>query len=163
MSQRVQILGIISANTASILLWYLFVLIFAKKLNKKFFSPEKALYREYAFEKNGDVYVKVFKIKKWKDKLPQHVGKDGFSKRNLVKMCDLSQEYIDQFIVETCRAEWYHCICCVFFVVPLIFNTAIYGVPFSALVLATNVPFIMIQRYNRTRLKKLRRKSQLTL
>ena len=50
-------------------------------------------------------YRDKLKINTWKDKVPQHVGKDGFSKSHIT---DVSIEYLDEFIMETCRGEWNH-------------------------------------------------------
>ena len=75
------------------------------------------LYRTKDWEHNGRFYTKYLKIKKWKDYLPQYISKNGFSKRNLMSVTKLNVKYINNFILETCRAEWNHFVCCLYFVI----------------------------------------------
>lgn len=152
---------IILINMLLIVLWHLAVLFVCRNIkDKTFFSPKKFLYIPKKWEENGNFYVKKLKIKKWKDKLPQYVAKNGFSKKNLQSLTKLSPEYIERFILETCRAEWNHFICCMYFLVSFILNSFPYGVIFSLIPIIANVPFIFIQRYNRIRLLKLRRRAK---
>ena len=128
-----------------------FFLCVAMPLNH--FSPDRWLYRPHRWEKEGRFYSDVLHINKWKDHLPQHTGKNGFSKSHLDSV---SVEYIDRFISETCRGEWNHTTNCLFTAVLFIINTPIMGLLLSVLLVAGNFPFIFIQRYNRFRLQKLR-------
>ena len=72
-------------------------------------------------KKNGKWYVKYLKIKLWKDLVPTHVGKQGFSKDHLDTE-DLSIHYLDAFLLETCRGEWDHSLCAFCAVPVVIFN-----------------------------------------
>lgn len=119
------------------------------------FNPGKRYYRPKPFEKNGRFYAKNLHIKKWKDFLPQYIGKNGFSKRHLIGD---SIEYLDLFISETCRAEWNHVLCCLYAIIPPFINSLGVGLLFSALAILTNLPFVLIQRYNRFRLQEVRDK-----
>ncbi|MBQ2671315.1 MAG: hypothetical protein IJG00_00660 [Clostridia bacterium] len=153
---------IILINMLLIILWHLIVLFACRSIkNKAFFSPKKFLYVPRKWEASGNFYVKNLKIKKWKDKLPQYVAKNGFSKKNLQSLTKLSPEYIDRFILETCRAEWNHVICCMYFVISFVINPFYYAVIFSLIPIIANIPFIFIQRYNRIRLLKLKRKAKI--
>ena len=88
----------------------------------------------------------------WKDLVPQYVGKSGFSKKNMVS---LKLEYIKRFIAETYRAEVDHIVCC--FIIPFIFllNSFKISAIFSIIICISNIPCILIQRYNRLRLRQL--------
>ncbi|MBR0423225.1 MAG: hypothetical protein IJJ04_01080 [Clostridia bacterium] len=152
---------IILINMFLIILWHLIVLFVCRNIkSKSFFSPKKFIYVPKKWEENGNFYVKKLKIKKWKDKLPQYVAKDGFSKKNLQSLTKLSPEYIERFILETCRAEWNHIMCCMYFVISFIINSFYYGIIFSVIPVVANVPFIFIQRYNRIRLLKLKHRAK---
>lgn len=153
--QKLSIIDTIISNCILIFLWHSVVLIVTKNINIAFFNPQKYLYREKKWEKGGTFYIKYLKIKKWKDYIPQYVGKDGFSKRNLIKNSKISLEYINQFIYETCRAEWNHLVCCILSFSSYIFNTNIYNFIFLLLPITINLPCLFIQRYNRIRLNKL--------
>lgn len=142
-------------NLILIILWNMLIFMFSIKLNTNFFDPSKKLYSQKPWEKDGKFYINSLHIKKWKDSLPQYVGKNGFSKRNMIHFSNLSGDYIYEFIVETCRAEWNHWMCCFFVVISFFINSVEYAITFSIVSLVTNVPFIFIQRYNRIRLNHL--------
>lgn len=118
------------------------------------FSPDKKHYRPHKWERGGKFYADVFKINRWKDLLPQYVGKGGFSKEHLE---DVSIEYIDRFIIETCRGEWNHTMNCLFALPLFILNQFWPALLMTCLLLLGNLPFVAIQRYNRFRLQKLRK------
>lgn len=135
------------------LLWHLFILYLCVHKNESAFDCNRPMYRQREWENNGKWYVKYLKITKWKDLLPQHIAKDGFSKEHFTST---SIEYLDMFILETCRGEWnhiYNCVCAL--LTPVIFP-APYGIIFSIIVIVCNLPYIAIQRYNRIRLNRVR-------
>lgn len=147
------IVDMLLGNMAYIALWHWLCFLLCISINTSFFNENRKFYKAYDFEKNGKLYVDKFKIKKWKDILPQHIGKGGFSKKHL---SSTSKEYIDYFIMETCRGEWDHRMNCLYFIVSLTVNPILPGIIISTLVILFNIPFIIIQRYNRFRLQKLR-------
>ena len=133
--------------------YHAFILFLCKNLKISFFNPDKKIYKIKSWELNGSFYIKFLRIKKWKDKLPQYVAKDGFSKKTLRK--NLNKEYISRFIIETCIAEWNHLMGCMYFVISFLVNSGFYAIIFSVLAIILNIPFLFIQRYNRIRLYKL--------
>ena len=58
-------------------------------------------------ERDGRVYERVLRIKAWKDALPEagSLFRGGFSKRRLRRH---DRDYLEQFRIETRRAEWTH-------------------------------------------------------
>lgn len=140
-------------NIFPMIVYHIFILFLCRNIDISFFNPENKMYKIKSWEKNGNFYTKFLKIKKWKDKLPQYVSKNGFSKRNLKK--NLNKDYISRFILETCRAEWNHLMCCMYFIISFFVNSRIYAIIFSILAIILNIPFLIIQRYNRIRLYKL--------
>ena len=118
------------------------------------FSPQRKMFLPRGWERDGKFYSDVLRINQWKDLLPQHTGKDGFSKAHLD---DVSVEYLDRFIMETCRGEWNHIMNCRLWIILILINEAPMGIGLSLCVIAGNLPFAMIQRYNRLRLQKLRK------
>ena len=118
------------------------------------FSPDKKMYQPHKWENGGKFYSDVLKINQWKDILPQHIGKDGFSKNHLD---DITVEYIDRFIMETCRGEWNHTMNCWFFVIIFLINSFFMALILTFFLFLGNLPFVFIQRYNRLRLQKLRK------
>lgn len=135
-------------------IWHFATFFICISVNPKLFDPNRKWYRPHKWEREGKFYNDYLKINKWKDFLPQHVGKDGFSKDHID---DLSIEYLDEFIMETCRGEWNHMMNCAFAIVLFIINGFGMALILSICVLLGNLPFAIIQRYNRFRLQKVKR------
>lgn len=134
--------------------WHYATFFLCISISTSAFDSRRKIYQPHKWEKDGKFYNDVFKINKWKDFLPQHIGKDGFSKDHID---DVSIEYIDEFILETCRGEWNHSMNCLFAIPLLLMNDLLMGIILTILLWLGNVPFAVIQRYNRFRLQKLRK------
>ncbi len=147
---------IIVGNVITAALWCLAMFVLCISFKPSFFSEKKGLYLPREWEKNGKWYAKYLKINVWKDHLPQHNGKKGFSKEHLGN--HITVEYIDRFIMETCRGEWDHWMCAMYFFVSLLINPFGIGLILGLLIFIGNLPFIAIQRYNRLRLQILRKR-----
>lgn len=149
--------SIIFTNVILMIFWHLIILFFSVKLDISFFDPNKPLYSVRPWERNGKFYTEILKIKSWKDKLPQYVSKNGFSKRSM--NLNFDKEYIERFILETCRAEWNHLMCCMYFFISFLINSFKYAFIFSIIPVLANLPFLLVQRFNRIRLNRLLKKS----
>lgn len=134
-------------------IWHFATFFLCISINVKHFDSKKRWYRPKKWEKDGKWYADHLKINKWKDFLPQHVSKDGFSKEHLD---DVSIEYLDEFIMETCRGEWNHGMNCLFAVVIFLINSFTVAICLAPLVIIGNLPFALVQRYNRFRLERVR-------
>ena len=112
-------------------------------------------YRSFPFaplkwEDGGRVYLKI-SIQRWKDKVPdmsQYV-KSAFRKRITVFR---STEYLEELVLETCVAEFVHWVLVLLSPVFLILMPPNTGWIAALLYAIGNMPFILIQRYNRPRL-----------
>lgn len=121
------------------------------KIPDRFFSPYAYYFRAHPWEDNGAIYNNVFKVHKWKKRLPESgsLMKGSYNKKTLKSF---SNESLNKYLVESCRAEMTHCLG--------IFPFWIFGLftPPKALIimfiyaLSVNIPCIMIQRYNRPRI-----------
>jgi glycosyl-4,4'-diaponeurosporenoate acyltransferase len=118
------------------------------------FDNEFWLYKQRKWEKDGKIYVKIFRLKKWKKRLPDGAAlfKKGFQKKHLKGSDDV---YIDDFIKETCRAELAHWIMLLLSPVFFIWNIWWVGIVMIVYAILVNLPCITIQRYNRIRLKRV--------
>ena len=112
------------------------------------------LYEQRKWERGGKIYVRIFGMRKWKKKLPDGAAlfKKGFQKKHLKGFDDV---YLDDFIRETCRAELAHWIMFLFSPVFFIWNIWWVGIVMIVYAMLANMPCIMIQRYNRIRLKRV--------
>lgn len=126
------------------------------------FDPDHWLFRDRKWEKGGNLYQEVFKIKKWKQHLPDGarvLGRFGFPKKRLRKK---SKTCFESFLVETCRAEATHFIFIFFAPFFFLWNPPWVGLVMIFYALTENLPFIMTQRYNRFRFGRLLKQEQLT-
>lgn len=127
-----------------------------ESLPRGLFSEYKFPYRAFKWEKDGKFY-NCLRIKKWKNHLPDmsRIMRDMLPKRITF---DATSDNIDALIKETCVAECVHYWLCIFSVgIYLIWKNYV-GVILALVFIACNIPFMMIQRYNRPHLIKLRNK-----
>ena len=114
------------------------------------FDHRAPLYRTRRFERSGRIYRRLL-VHRWKDSLPEagafFIG--GFSKRAFVAP---EPDYLERYLAETCRAEASHWISASMSLTFFLWNPWYVGVIMIAYGLATNLPFIVVQRYNRPRL-----------
>jgi glycosyl-4,4'-diaponeurosporenoate acyltransferase len=136
-------------------LWHGLTLALGQRLPNSKFDESKECYAAKPWERGGRWYRENLKIQSWKDRIPQHIGKGGFSKTHLKND---SIEYLDEFILETCRGEWVHRKNCLCAIVMLLVNPLLVGLLTSLFVMIGNVPFALVQRYNRFRLQTLRKR-----
>lgn len=112
-------------------------------------------FRSFSFEREGQIYEKL-KIRRWKDKVPDMskiLPKAIVPKR----LClGVEQERVSLLIQETCIAELVHVLLCFAGCGCLVLWPGTGGVVITVLyILLGNLPFILIQRYNRPRLLRL--------
>lgn len=115
------------------------------------FNYRNRIFRERKWEEHGALYQRLFKVKRWKDALPE-LGDFIpfiFSKR---KIASLDRNYIKKFAAETCRAEICHWSIIFCMLVYCIFHMNLINVVILSVTILLNMPFIMIQRYNRPRI-----------
>lgn len=110
------------------------------------------------------IYERLLFIRIWKDKLPDggSLFRGGFAKK---KIAVLEKAYLQTFILETRRGEWTHIISMLPAPLFFLWNESIYGWIMIVYAIVANVPFIIVQRYNRFRLQrifwKLKEKSEM--
>lgn len=127
---------------------------------KSLYNQSRWFFKEKFFERC--LYKKI-NIASWKDKLPEWGKFLNFEKKNLKK--ELSIEYIDKFILETYYAEIGHLGIAVFGFACILVNPSSYALMaliFAIVNFLIQIPFILIQRYNRPRLIRLRLKYKRT-
>ena len=121
-------------------------------LPKRWLHPEKFPFRTYTWE---DKLWKALQIRKWQSKVPDM----STLVKKLMPEKKLTQQTVQELplmIEETCVAELTHGLLCIagLFLLKIwpgtggVFLTVIY-------IVFGNLPFLLIQRYNRPRLQKL--------
>lgn len=117
----------------------------------RFFDPDRWLFRTREWERGGDIY-RIVRIDRWKDKLPSLSTWDRFSKKHLNRV---TPRYLQRFVFETCRAESNHLRAIVSVVLMRLWTPLDLWLTCLVIALIGNIPFILIQRYNRPRLQRI--------
>ncbi|MBN1298484.1 MAG: glycosyl-4,4'-diaponeurosporenoate acyltransferase [Actinobacteria bacterium] len=115
------------------------------------FNRNNWLYRIKKCERQGKLYLHFFKIKSWKNMIPDgaKLFRGGFPKKNL-ESCD--SRYLNKFMLETCRGELTHWLQILPAGIFFLWNVWWSGLIMIAYALIANIPCILLQRYNRARL-----------
>jgi glycosyl-4,4'-diaponeurosporenoate acyltransferase len=131
-----------------------------EKIPNKIYHYRKWMFRERKWEKGGLIYDNYFKVKKWKAKLPDisDFMRWRFNKKHLA---EVDSNYLSVFLTESCKAEFTHWM---IIISTMIFNfwsdfQSTIFIFFIACLL--NLPYIIIQRYNRPRLIKLLKRNSM--
>lgn len=133
---------------------------FGLSLPREKFKENRFPYKSYAWEKDGKFY-NIFGVKKWKSHVPDMsmISNKLFPKRINRQ---ISSDDVDRLVKESCVAELIHYLLCVFSVGIYNIWKGKIGILFAALyILIGNVPYIIIQRYNRPNFISLRNRLKL--
>jgi glycosyl-4,4'-diaponeurosporenoate acyltransferase len=139
-------------NIIAIPVAHLAIAWWSTRLSSSHFRPSSFLFRSRKWERQGEGYQRLFRVRAWKDSLPDGAAwLSGFAKGSLRSR---DPEYLRQFRVETCRGEfshWLQMIVISVFVVwnPFPANFVIWGYAFLS-----NAPCIISQRHTRARLSR---------
>jgi glycosyl-4,4'-diaponeurosporenoate acyltransferase len=114
---------------------------------------DRGMFRQARWESSA-FYKRRLKVHLWKKFLPDGAAttKSGFRKKSLDGS---SPEYLEKFLVESCRAELVHWVAILPFWVFGFWAPAVVIAPMFAYALIVNLPCIITQRYNRPRFAAL--------
>ena len=103
------------------------------------------------WEYRGRIYKNIFKVKKWRNIVPDGGGlfKGGFPKKHLESS---DPQYLKTFYDETKRAELTHWLTILPAPIFFLWNIRWVGIVMIVYALIANIPCILLQRYNRARL-----------
>ena len=118
---------------------------------------KKLLLKPVVIPVTNETYIKLekfFKIKKWKSIVPEAGGffKGGTSKKTL---SSLDREGLRNFLIETKRAELVHYLIFIVFVLFFFIDPLFLAIIMFIYAVIANIPCILIQRYNRSRIIKI--------
>jgi glycosyl-4,4'-diaponeurosporenoate acyltransferase len=114
------------------------------------FNYTRFPFATFSFERGGKFY-EIFKIKKWKDILPDMSKiRSSMVKKKVTKYRDVSQ--FDSLAREACVAELVHFLLIIFAIPCFFLGGTLWGTVCFLVWTIGNIPFIMIQRYNRARI-----------
>lgn len=132
--------------------------VIGEALPRRWFHWDRFPYRAYGWERDGHFYESLG-IRKWKDRLPD---KSKHTKRTFTKEMKghESGESLVRFLQETCVAEAVHWALLVLAVPLYAYVPTPLGLVVTLLYGLSNLPFIIIQRYNRPRLRRVLERRQ---
>ncbi|MFZ3070668.1 MAG: hypothetical protein WA110_06065 [Anaerolineaceae bacterium] len=140
-----------------ILVWVFFHLSigsWSSRLPVESFNYDSRFYLSKTWEKGGEIYQKLFKVRSWKKFIPSGAAlyKEAYEIKHLT---EFSVENVRIWLKESCRSEFCHWIMILpGFLFSLWNNVGMEWVMIAYAVLNNAVPIIM-QRYNRPRVRKL--------
>ena len=131
--------------------------VFGRLLPKEWFHGDQPPFQPQPFEQDGKVY-ECLRVRKWQNRLPDM----SRILPGLIPPKSLTGDYVQRLprmIQETCVAELIHALLCIAGLYVLKLWRGIGGIVIYLLYVGVcNVPYIIIQRYNRPRLLKLYRR-----
>ena len=155
----IQLVILIAINGAAWFIIHFGVSVGLLKVSNSTFKNHpflKKMFISYEWENEGEFWERKTGVKEWKDRLPDGASLFGlgYKKKHLAAK---SQVNYPKFILETKRAELTHWM--ILIPVPLFFLwnplwAAWLNVLYAVII---NVPFIIIQRYNRPRLERIQK------
>lgn len=138
-------------NFAVYWVWTLARILVDPHLPARFFDPDRPEYRIQRWEADGEFYRRYLRVDRWKGYLPTFAGPNGFSKRHLIGS---EPNYLARFIRETCRGESNHVRAVLSVVVMKLWTPFDLWLFIFTIAVIGNLPFIVVQRYNRPRLQR---------
>ena len=135
--------------------------VIGEALPRRWFDASRFPYRAYAFERNGRFY-EALGIRKWKNVLPDksRIAPGTYRKAIRGSAQQHSAAHMERLLQETCVAECVHWALLVISPVLLFTMESPAAYVMTPLYGLSNLPYIMIQRYNRPRLAVLSARMQ---
>lgn len=141
-------------NGLALTLWHLLLAWASTHAPVTWFARDGWLTRIRLFEREGRVYDRLLRVRVWKPLLPDGGAwfRRGFPKARLDSR---SPAYLLRFAAETRRGEWSHWV--MLLALPLfgLWNTTEGLLVVTFWLVGSNLPCIIVQRYNRARLLRV--------
>mgnify|MGYP006277628681 CR=1 FL=1 len=144
---------LVAVNVLAWLVIHLGVAWAGTRLPVRLFRPSFWPFRTRKWERGG-FYETTFAVRRWKDRLPDGAAlfAGGFRKASLRSA---SGPYLARFIAETCRGEAVHWVVLLSSALFFLWNPPAVGAVMVVYAILANLPCIIVQRYNRIRLRRI--------
>lgn len=156
------VVWVIVIDAAAWTFFHLFISAACLKIPLSFFLKDSAWFRLFSWEKSGEFWQRLVRVKQWKGSLIDGtiILKSGYSKKRLPGK---RREDLTIFAAETKRAELTHWLSIAPAPLFFLWNPVWVGWVMIAYAVLFNLPLIIAQRYNRGRINAIisneRRKS----
>lgn len=115
------------------------------------FTKKSWILKERKWEQKGEFYQKYFKVRLWKNHLPE-LGdfiRGIFPKK---KIMEFSDEYLRKYLFESRKSELTHWCIILSSLLFILWNEPHEALLMFIIAAVINLPYIIIQRYNRPRI-----------
>ena len=132
-----------------------------ERVPARYVSQDTFFLQPHSWENHGEVWERLFRVRRWKHMILDGttIIRRGFKKKSLASN---KGEYLEEFLQESRRAEVTHWISMLPAPLFFLWNPMWAGWIMIAYACLFNLPIIIVQRYNRPRLKKiLQRKARI--
>lgn len=155
------IIWIIAIDVLAWAFFHIIISVFTLNLPAAFFEQTPFFYQSRGWEREGRIWQEIFHIKRIANYIPDgsKILGAGFDKK-VLKQSRI--DYLDEFILETKRAEFTHWLSILPAGLFFIWNPPWMGWAMIIYALGFNLPIIMLQRYNRPRLERIAKKKKLS-
>lgn len=140
-----------------ILIWVIFHLgigYWSSRIPVDKFDYDSSFYRSKPWERDGEIYQKLFKVRSWKKYIPSGAAlyKDAYEIKYII---DFSVNNVKLWLKESCRSEFCHWIMILPGFLFFLWNPNWLAWIMVAYAILNNAVPIIMQRYNRPRVHKL--------
>ena len=154
---RIIFLSDIATGIMDVLAWIIFHLsigYWSSRIPIDFFNPQHPFYLPRKWEQSGEIYQKIFHVRDWKKYIPSgaKVYAHTFKIKHLVSY---DPGYVERWLKESCRAELCHWAMILPGFIFFLWNSVGVGWWMVIYAVANNMVPIIVQRYNRPRVRKL--------
>jgi glycosyl-4,4'-diaponeurosporenoate acyltransferase len=118
------------------------------------FDPNKKWYQTRPWEKDGQIYQKIFRVKDWKRYIPSGAAlyKNAYEIRRITTF---TVQNVSTWLKESCRSEFCHFAMIIPGIFFFLWNSVTGGWIMMIYAIVNNLVPIVMQRYNRPRVRKL--------
>jgi len=154
---RILFLSNIATAIMDVVAWICFHIsigYWSSRLPLNFFDPQKSLFLTQKWEQSGEIYQKLFHVRDWKKFIPNGSAlyPNTFKLKNLPS---LNLEYLERWLRESCRAEFCHWVMILPGFLFFLWNNVEVGWWMVAYAVANNLVPIVMQRFNRPRVRRM--------
>ncbi|MFT5465396.1 MAG: glycosyl-4,4'-diaponeurosporenoate acyltransferase [Verrucomicrobiales bacterium] len=145
---------IVISNVVMIPVIHLSISWWFTRMPARRFDSDSFFSRERRWERGGRIYRRFFQIHRWKNWLPD--AAPWFAGLPKKQLASADPDYLSAFVIETRRGEAAHLAQIAALQITLIWNPwPAAAVAIFIYAVASNLPCILLQRFNRIRMQRL--------
>lgn len=136
------------------LLIHLSIGFWCSRIPASWFDPNSRFYRSYRWERGGKIYQRFFRVRAWKEFMPNGGSLYG-SHFSIKTLPSHSMEYVERWLRESCRSELCHWLMILPGFLFFLWNSVHLAWAMVAYAVLNNIFPIVLQRFNRPRMQRL--------